>query len=594
MKRLQPVDVAIVGGGWTGLAMAKELATRTSLSVLVLERGPDRKLSDYSANMDEIDYAVRKRMMQNIAEETITHRHGIRDSAVPVRQYGHILPGTGTGGSGEHWSGYAERHSPDDFNLASMLKQKWGSGRLPENLGVQDYPLTYRDLDPYYWQVEQMMGVSGKAGNLNGKIVDGGNPFEGPRTHEFPTPPHKKTWLMSLAETAARELGFHPYMAPAGTLSQTYTNPDRISRAGCMYCGYCMLYGCMVAAKAQPTNTLLPVLRRKKTFTLRNSAWVRRIVHRDGKAEGVLYMDEKGEEVMQPANVVIVASFATNNARLLLLSKAGEAYDPNTGKGHVGRNFTHTVAGGGGGVLIFDKPLNAFMNAGGQAVKISDFDGFNNIPADAGVLRGGIGSAGSGGGRPISSFGRIPPGTTKRNWGSEWKKAAVEHYDRVAAIGTFEMDHLAYKHNYSDLDPTYTDKWGDPLLRMTMDWTEHEQRQRAFAAGVAERWTKQVAKLSGAKLVAGGREFARGSRRYQTATYATTHVQGGAIMGDSPQNSVVNGWMQHWQIPNLFVIGASSFPQNSSSHPTLTAIALTIRTADAIIDRFLKKQEGLA
>jgi gluconate 2-dehydrogenase alpha chain len=71
-------------------------------------------------------------------------------------------------------------------------------------------------------------------------------------------------------------------------------------------------------------------------------------------------------------------------------------------------------------------------------------------------------------------------------------------------------------------------------------------------------------------------------------------VQGGAIMGDSPANSVVNGWMQHWQIPNLFVIGASSFPQNSSSHPTLTAIALTIRTADAIINRFLKRPGALA
>src|SRR3954465_15974419 len=103
MERLKPVDVGIMGGGWTGLARAKELTYRTSLSVVVLERGPNHNLSSYSAGMDEVDYSIRKRLMQNIAEETVTHRHTMRDTANPVRQYGHFLPGTGVGGSGEHW-----------------------------------------------------------------------------------------------------------------------------------------------------------------------------------------------------------------------------------------------------------------------------------------------------------------------------------------------------------------------------------------------------------------------------------------------------------------------------------------------------------
>ena len=80
MKNLKPVDVVISGGGWMGLAMAKEITTRTSLSVTVLERGGPRKLADYSLTMDELDYAIRMRMMQNISEETITHRHSTRDS----------------------------------------------------------------------------------------------------------------------------------------------------------------------------------------------------------------------------------------------------------------------------------------------------------------------------------------------------------------------------------------------------------------------------------------------------------------------------------------------------------------------------------
>ena len=110
MKNLKPVDVVISGGGWTGLAMAKEISTRTSLSVMVLERGGPRKLSDYSLSMDELDYAIRMRMMQNIADETITHRHSLKDPAAPIRQYGAFRPGTGTGGTSEHWGGISDRY----------------------------------------------------------------------------------------------------------------------------------------------------------------------------------------------------------------------------------------------------------------------------------------------------------------------------------------------------------------------------------------------------------------------------------------------------------------------------------------------------
>ncbi|HWB86017.1 MAG TPA: GMC family oxidoreductase [Bryobacteraceae bacterium] len=591
MVRLKPVDVVIVGGGWTGLAMARELVGGSSLSVVVLERGPSRTLADYSASMDEVDYAIRHRMMQNIAEETVTHRFTIRDPAAPIRQYGNFLPGTGVGGSGEHWTGIAERHVPEDFILGTLLREKYGS-RLPADLAVQDYGVTYEDLEPYYWRAEQMMGVGGQAGNVQGKLIEGGNPYEGVRSHHYPNPPHKTTYAMTLFVQAARELGYHPYPSPAATLTQEYTNPDGVSRMACQYCGYCMLFGCMVGAKSQPSNTLLPVLRNKKTFDLRTESWVRRIVHRNGKAEGVQYMDGKGQEVMQPAHMVVLASFTPNNTRLLLLSKIGDPYDPVAGKGTLGRNFTHTV-GGGGGAVILDKPLNGFMNAGGQGIRLSDFAGFRGLDPDSGVLRGGLASGGGGGGHPIASFGRIPPGTAPRNWGSQWKKAALEYHDRMTGVGGFEMDHLAYKHNFLDLDPTYTDKWGDPLLRLTIDWTEHEQRQREFASKVGAKLAQEVARISGGRVVTSQRT-ARSSRHYQTAGYATTHLQGGAIMGRSPDSSVVNTWLQHWHMANLWVIGGSAFPQNSAYHPTLTSIALTYRAADAMIHRYLKHPGALA
>ena len=95
MKTLPAADVAIVGGGWAGLLMAKELGARTGLSVVVLERGGPRKTTDYFEGMDELDYAIRLRMMQDASKETVTFRHAQKDRALPVRQFAGFLPGTG-------------------------------------------------------------------------------------------------------------------------------------------------------------------------------------------------------------------------------------------------------------------------------------------------------------------------------------------------------------------------------------------------------------------------------------------------------------------------------------------------------------------
>src|SRR2546422_9943705 len=87
MKTLRKADVVIVGGGWTGLLMAKELGARTALSVVVLERGVPRSTDKYADDMDELDYAIRLRMMQDAAQETVTLRHDARGRAVPLRRY---------------------------------------------------------------------------------------------------------------------------------------------------------------------------------------------------------------------------------------------------------------------------------------------------------------------------------------------------------------------------------------------------------------------------------------------------------------------------------------------------------------------------
>jgi gluconate 2-dehydrogenase alpha chain len=294
--------------------------------------------------------------------------------------------------------------------------------------------------------------------------------------------------------------------------------------------------------------------------------------------EGLRYVDRTGAEFFQPADIVILASWTLNNSRLLMLSKLGEQYDPATGKGTLGKNLTHQVSAATR--VFLDKPLNGFMGAGGLGYGISDFDGKEGVEGFPGVLRGGNIRLMSTGEGPIASFGAVPPGEVKSDWGSEWKKAALAWHDRSANINS-EAEHLAYRQNYLDLDPSYTDKYGDPLMRLTLDWTDHERAQGAMLGKIQTKLAKAM----------NGRPGPTNSRlleRYTITQYQSTHVNGGAIMGTSPENSVVNPWLQHWKARNLWVVGGSAFPQNGSGNPTLTILALTLRMADGLIDRYMK------
>jgi gluconate 2-dehydrogenase alpha chain len=587
MKTLPSVDVVIVGGGWTGLLMAKELGSRTALSVVVLERGGPRKTEEYADGMDELDYSVRLRMMQDVSQETVTLRHDTTQQALPLRQHGSFLPGSGVGGAGEHWSAVCPRNLPDCFELFSRSIEKYGANRLPEDHAIQDWGVTYDELEPYYMRAELLMGVSGMAGNIHGKQIEGGNIFEGWRSAEYPTPPTKVPYFSAMFAESTKSLGYHPYPVPAATTSRAYTNPDGVSRAGCTYCGYCENFGCMIGAKSQPTNTLLPVIAKRKNVSIRTGAWVRRVV-RDasenrGRARGVTYIDANGQEVFQPAELIFLASWTLNNTRLLLLSGIGEAYDPATGKGTVGRNLTHQVVFSAA-TAFFEKPLNRFMGSGASGIMLSDLDGDLFDHGKLSFLRGGTLSARSARSLPISECGVVPK-SVKATWGSAWKKAALHYYDRTGRIG-FSGEHLAYKGNYMDLDPVYKDHFGDPLLRLTLDWRENERKMAEYVIAKAV----EIAREMGAKEVAGF----PGLRSYDATRYQSSHVQGGVIMGSSPDRSVLNPYLQHWHVANLFVLGASSFPQNASANPTPTILALTYRAADAIVKRYLKNPAALA
>jgi gluconate 2-dehydrogenase alpha chain len=582
-ERLKPVDVVTIGVGLTGSLAALELV-REGLRVVGIERGAMREtVPDFQspAIHDELRFAVRKGLMQDNVKEAVTFRNSSDQTALPIRRWASFLPGTGLGGSFVHWNGQSFRFQVADFIYRTHIEQRYGKKFLdacgPE-LTIRDWGVTYDELEPYYDRFEYLLGVSGKAGNIKGQIQPGGNPFEAPRTREYPTPPMKEPYFGALFRKGAVELGYHPYPQPSANLSEPYTNPDGLRLEQCVFCGFCERFACEHFAKASPQTVILPVLLKNPNYELRTNCQVLRInLDSTGrKATGVTYADATGREFEQPADLVLITAFPLNNVRMLLLSGIGKPYDPRTGEGAVGRNYTYQTTGGPTAFFDEDININPFMASGANGTMIDDFGGDNFDHSQLGFIGGQYVGAIMTGGRPIE-FHPTPPGTP--NWGLAWKQAIARHYNHTVAIqqhGTSTASRL----NYLDLDPTYQDAWGQPLLRMTFDFPDNDVR---MSQHIADK-VVEIGRAMGAKTVVRGGQ----KRPYTTTVYQSTHNCGGAIMGDDPRTSVVNRYLQCWDVPNVFSLGAAAFPQNGTYNYTVTLGALAYWALDAIKNKYLK------
>ncbi|MBW8784537.1 MAG: GMC family oxidoreductase [Novosphingobium sp.] len=576
--RLPSIDVVLVGFGWTGAIMGQEL-TDEGLSVLALERGPWRSTPERfppTFAQDELRFYYRHELFQRPAHETLTIRNKPSETALPMRVLGSFLPGTGVGGAGVHWNGQTWRFLPSDFKARSHNAERYGAAAIPPAMTIQDYPLTYDELEPHYDRFEYLCGIAGKAGNLNGTIQPGGNPFEGPRSREYPTPPMPQGYAPTLFAQGAERLGYKPFPQPSGNMSQAYTNPLGVQLGPCTFCGFCEKFGCGNYSKASPQTTILPVLLRKPNFELRTESEVLTInVDRSAKrATGVTYVDAEGREFEQPAELVVLCAYALHNVRLLLLSGIGAPYDPVSGTGVVGKNYAYQVFSTVD-VFFDDKILNPFIGAGAHGMVVDEFNGDNFDHSGLGFIGGGYISVLQTGARPIQTH-PTPEGTP--NWGSAWKRAVAQNYLRSTFIPTHGAV-MSYRSNYLDLDPTYRDVYGRPLLRMTFDFGENEHRMSDFLTDRAA----EIATAMGATRIT--RNYRKGS--WDVVPYQTTHNTGGAIIGDNPQDSMLNKYSQSWDVPNLFVMGASAFPQNAGYNPTGTVAALAYYAADAIRTQYL-------
>ena len=417
--RLKEVDAVMVGMGWTGSILAREL-TKAGLAVIGLERGEDlspRENFALPAVRDELRYTYRLELIQDPALETVTFRHRPSESALPMRRFGSFLPGNSVGGAANHWGGQHWRYLPSDHATRSHIVERYGANAIPDDMTIQDWAMSYDELEPHYDKFDKLCGVSGRAGNLRGQKIEGGNIFEGARSNDYPTPPLIMTESGLMFAKVAKEFGYHPFPQPASNASRPYTNSEGLTLGGCQYCGFCERNGCEANAKAGPQVCVLPLLRADPKFTLRDRAWVSRLNYDKAakKVTGVLFTDTRtGEEYEQPAGLVVLSAYVFGNISLLLNSGIGEPYDPVTGKGVIGKNYCYQISRLGVTLFFEDKFFNPFMGSPGTQMVMDDFNGDNFDHSGLGFLGGCKIQLGHADGRPIS-YRPVPPGTPR--WG---------------------------------------------------------------------------------------------------------------------------------------------------------------------------------
>jgi len=553
---LTKTDVVIVGLGAVGGVAALPLA-RAGLRVVGLEAGGWLNPDDFAP--DELRNNVRgwPQAVQKANREIPTHRP---HASAPYSPRPAIHPMmNAVGGTSLHYWAQSWRLNPWDFKVVSETTRRYGAARIPRGSTVEDWPFGLEDLEPYYEVVENEIGVSGKAGNLNGKIDRGGNIFEGPRKHEYPMPPLRATGFTDMMAGAARTLGWHPFPGPAAINSRTYQN-----RVGCAYHGYCNRGGCHVKAKGSTAVTTIPKAQQTGRLEVVTQAITTAInVDASGRVTGVTYLKD-GTEYFQPADVVLLAAYVYENVRILLLSTSRAFPNGLSNRhGQVGRHyFSHNQ--GAAVTALFPRDINNWYGLPAQGVAVDNWadDNFDHSQLD--FIGGGnlwvysdrrpIGAAN------MTTFGRAP------RWGSEWKAFIKRNADRWNTA-YLQKTTLPYEDNYLDLDPTIKDPLGFPVCRITADYKDNERKVATFIQDKMVEWFMAAGALATEKVPIG-------------TMGPTTHAYGGTRMGDNPETNVVNRWGFSHEVPNLGILGASVMGTSGARNPTLTAQALAWRTAD--------------
>jgi gluconate 2-dehydrogenase alpha chain len=559
------VDAIVVGLGAAGGLVATELAL-AGMKVLGLEKGRFYKQADFKTKFDEIRYYCRSAIVPRMATDPITWRAREGQEAVVLPWASNKLglgdpfqtpPSTGTGGGTMHWGAASFRFREQDFRMRSAIVERFSESALPEDNTLVDWPIDYKTLEPYYDRVEWELGVGGIAGNVKGKVVFGGNPFEAPRSRGYPMPPITRAAADNAFVQAASRLGYHPFPTPVAIATIDYKG-----RPACVNCGYCHGYPCHVGAKVSTHEIIEAVVRDTQNLEVRPYARVFRINRQEGGAvKGVSYFDSEGNVVEVEADMLFLGCYAFENARLLLASGINR-------NGQVGKHLM--VHNYGWFNAVLPEWTNPFMGSLQCGSVVDDLTSELIPDNEEGVIWGSPINTWTGDMQPLETVHNIPPNVPR--WGGKFKEWIQANFRRLFKMYS-QHSSMPSLSAYCDLDPKVKDAFGQPALRITHDWTDYDikgvkyfmkiKRQIAKEMGVLESWEDSPA----------------------PAYHVTTHDVGLHRMGWDPTQSVVDPFGKVHECDRLYAVGGGIFPTHSAYNPTETIMALTYMTTDKILGR---------
>jgi gluconate 2-dehydrogenase alpha chain len=572
-------DVVLMGVGVVSGTIAAEL-TMAGYKVAGITRGPYwNYATDFaSTKYDEWGIQWERKFDVPASWGSQTIRNNSTQFALPVRratfpiQYHNF--GLGVGGAAHHYGGAMGRNSPWGFSMASMTASRYGAGFLASINPFddsEDWPMTYAEYEPYYTAWEQNFGLSGNTAGSNGNGEAIGSNAGGPAipmSKNYPLPGHPDTPLGTLFKESTEALGYNPFPSTSSLASEPYVNPYGVQINGCVYEGWCTGGGCNFAcetgAKGNSAFRSVPAAVKTGKFTLSLNSEVFRMDtdSTTGLVTAVRYYDASGNIHVQPGTAFFNGLHGGNQVRAMLISGVGVPYNSTTVTGTVGRGYTNGylpftgTAGPGGSIAGLG--LNAISGNGGGGYTLYEFmdDGFDHTGLSfiGGSEQNAGGYSGSGP-TNVSTAG----GASAGSQGSAYKATLKNRYTTggtAAHVGFGGMaPDLPNTMNMWDLDPHYNDIWGDPLPRITHEWTPNPyQAASYFASNVGNvAFLAILNKMGATNITKGGTTVVPPYAAHND--WWGHHIRGGNRVGSSSSSSTYNKYQQAWTTANLFSAG---------------------------------------
>jgi choline dehydrogenase-like flavoprotein len=539
---MKHVNAVVVGSGAAGGVVAKELAS-AGLSVVLLERGKWYTAAD-----------CRKDDLRNQRTTILGNAFGPDDEGNPrvlVDERGReriLKPSEGgynnnaacVGGGTFSYGAQAWRYMEKDFRMRSTYGAVAGST-------LEDWPITYQDLEPYYEKAEIEIGVSGDVEP---------NIFKSPRRQPLPMPPLTPNREHEILHPAAKRLGLHPFDIPMFRNTVPYNG-----RGACMRCRWCVGFACEVNARSGSHNTVIPKALATGNCELRTECTVKEILtDAHGRAEGVAYFDERDALQRQTADLVIVSCAAVESARLLLNSRSS-LFPQGLGNRHdwVGRNLQgHTYTGAVG---LFTEDIYDDIGPGAQ-IAVCDYNHGN-----AGLV-GGAMLANEFIRLPIQFIGQVPAFVPR--WGKAHKDWVRNAYRRTVMVQG-PVQEMPMFDSRIEVDARVKDRLGIPVARMSGTRHPHSLEIAKYISSRAEAWLKEAGAAQTWKKIP------------SPGLSGGQHQAGTCRMGNDPKTSVVNRYSQVHDVDNLYVIDGSVHVTNGGFNPALTIMANAYFASDHLL-----------